>query len=654
MEARMVRRTGDGSGVIGRLGVVVVCVLVGVFGSTAIAASLPAAGPVASAGEDRAARPWLDTDRTIDQRIADLLDAMTLDEKVGQITQIENLSVSPDAAAGLLLGSVLSGGGGNPAGQNTAPAWYAMVEAYQRAALGTRLGIPLLYGVDMVHGAAHMTGATIFPHNIGLGATGDAALVTQVCRATAVESSAAGVRWTFGPVVAVPQDVRWGRTYEAFGEEPDLVSRLGAACIRGLQGNDLTNQGSIAATAKHFLGDGGTAYGSSTASAMGRPYLLDQGVDVLDDATIASLFLPPYAAAVDAGVRVVMTSFSSTREGGKVTGDHHWITDVLKDQLSFSGMVVSDWGAVDQIDPNDYEASVTAAMDAGVDMVMVPYDAERFGSALRASVAAGDVPMSRIDDAVSRILRVKLEMGLFEHPMPLPGLWDQVGSAADRALARTAVSRSAVLLKTRPGALPIAPDASVLLAGPGADDVGISSGGWTLSWQGQAGDVTAGTTLRAAMESVLGASVRFDRTGAFADGTHADVGVVVVAERPYAEGVGDSADLALPAADLAVIERVRPLVDTLVVVILSGRPVIVSGITDRADAVVAAWLPGTEDEGIADLLLGTEPFTGTSPYTWPLNAEDAPRVGKTACEGAVYPVGYGLDATGRLLGPEPC
>ena len=637
---------------------VVLSLLLGLSGSSAIAASPavlpPSASPAPSADPSLPTRPWLDTSLSIEDRIAALLSQMTLDEKIGQMTQIESDSVRPAGVAKYLLGSVLASGSGNPAGQNTAQNWYAMVDGYQQAALGTRLGIPIMYGVDMVHGASHMTGTTIFPQNIGLGAARDPALVQRVCRATAAESAAAGVRWTFGPVVAVPQDVRWGRTYEGYGEHPALVRQLGVACIEGLQGGDLTGQASIVATAKHFLGDGGTAFGSSTQDIMDTPYLLDQGVTDLDDATISKLFLPPYAAAVRHGVRVIMTSYSSTRDGGKVTGDRHWITDVLKGKLGFTGMVLSDWGAVDQIQPDDYEASVVAAINAGVDMVMVPYDAVRFQATLHAAIAGGDVPESRIDDAVSRILRVKFEMGLFEHPMPPSGLWDGVGSAAHRALARTAVSRSAVLLQTSPGALPIASDRTVLLAGVGADDIGIASGGWTLTWQGQAGPVTTGTTLRSALASELGANVQFDRFGAFPAGTHADVGVVVVSEPPYAEGVGDSADLRLSAPVLSVVGKVRPLVDTLVVVILSGRPVILSGITDQADAVVAAWLPGTESEGIADVLLGVEPFTGRTPYTWPVAAADAPRVGKAACEGAVYPYGYGLDASGKRLGPKAC
>jgi beta-glucosidase len=646
-------------GLAARLGLVAVAIVFAACGSSVSTAS-PAAtttsganGTAAATSGGNAAKPWLDTSKTVDQRVALLLAQMTVDEKIGQMTQIENNSISPSAAAEALLGSVQSGGDGNPKGENTAENWYYMVSDYQDAALGTRLGIPLMYGVDMVHGVSHMTGTTIFPHNIGMGATHDAALVAQACQVTATESNAAGVRWTYSPVVAVPQDVRWGRTYEGFGENTELVTQLGTACIKALQGGKLTDPGTMAATAKHFIGDGGTAYGSSTTNIMNVQYALDQGVTEMDNATIEKMFLPPYQDAIKNGVRIVMTSFSSTQEGGRITGDKHWITDVLKGRLGFTGMVISDWGAVDQIS-NNYKEAVKAAVNAGEDMIMAPYDAKKFQTTLKSLVTAGDVSQARIDDAVTRILRVKFEMGLFETPMPPSGKWDTVGSAANRAIASKAVSESAVLLKTGSGVLPVKADASVLLAGVGADDIGISVGGWTLSWQGNAGEVTTGTTLKAALTSRLGAKLAFDAAGSFASGTHASVGIVVVAERPYAEGIGDSADLELPAGDMAVIAKVRPLVDKLIVVVISGRPMMLSGIVDKADAVIAAWLPGTEQQGIADVLLGSLPFTGTTPYTWPKTAADAPRTGKTACQGAVYPYGYGLDATGKLLGPAAC
>jgi beta-glucosidase len=594
----------------------------------------------------------MDTTNSVDDRVAALLAQMTLDEKIGQMTQIEKNSIDAATSAAFNLGSILSGGGGYPS-PNTPQAWYEMVDAYQQAALGTRLGIPIIYGVDAVHGHNNVEGATIFPHNVGLGAANDPALVEQVCRATAVEMNATGIRWDFGPVIAVPQDVRWGRTPEGYSEDTERVSTLGAACIEGLQGPGLSADDTAAATAKHFIGDGGTAFGSSIADGPTGPYLLDQGVDQMDEATLLDLFLPPYRAALESGARTVMISFSSTT-AGKVHGDHHLITEVLKGELGFTGFTVSDWGGVDQIAPSDYSASVAQAINAGVDMVMVPTDYLRFTSTMKALVEAGTIEQDRIDDAVTRILRVKFEMGLFERPIPLAGRESVVGSDAHRAIARTAVAASAVLLKTSPGVLPLAASGQkVLLAGRGADDIGIQSGGWTITWQGSPGDITPGTTLAAALKARLGDSLAYHRNAVFPAGTKADIGIVVVAERPYAEGVGDSSTLALPNEDLALLAKMRRLAGKLVVVVMSGRPVVLGDVAS-ADAIVAAWLPGTEATGLADVLLGDEPFVGTTPYTWPMTPEDAPRLGKSACEGAVYPVGYGLDATGKLLGPAAC
>jgi beta-glucosidase len=594
----------------------------------------------------------MDPSRPVDDRVAALLSQMTLDEKIGQMTQIEKNAIDATNAAAFNLGSILSGGGGFPS-PNTPQAWYDMVNAYQQAALGARLGIPIIYGVDAVHGHNNVEGASIFPQNVGMGATNDPALVRQACAATALEMNATGVRWDFGPVVAVPQDVRWGRTFEGYGEDTDLVSRLGAACIEGLQGSGLSADDTAAATAKHFIGDGGTAFGSSTASGPTGPYLLDQGVDQMDEATLLRLFLPPYRAAVDSGVRIVMVSYSSTT-AGKVHGDHHLVTDILKGQLAFTGFVVSDWGGVDQVVPGDYPASLAQGINAGIDMVMVPTDYVRFITTLKSQVQAGTIRQDRIDDAVTRILRVKFEMGLFEKPMPAAGRVAEVGKDADRAIARTAVARSAVLLRTTPNVLPIAASGKkVLLAGEGADDIGIQSGGWTITWQGAAGQITSGTTIQGALKARLGDNLTFDRSAAFPAGTKADIGIVVVAERPYAEGVGDSSTLALPSEDLALLAKVRPLVNDLIAVVLSGRPMIL-GDAASADAVVEAWLPGTEAAGLADVLLGDEPFVGTTPYTWPKTAADAARAGRSACDGAVYPVGYGLDATGKPLGRAAC
>ncbi len=573
---------------------------------------------------------------------------MTIDEKIGQMTQLEKGSVDPQGVADLLLGSVLSGGGGAPT-PNDAAGWYAMVKAYQDAALGTRLGIPMLYGVDAVHGHNNVVGATIFPHQVGLGAAHDPDLMLRIGHATAAEMAATGIRWDFGPVVAVPQDVRWGRAYEGYGEDPTAVSTLASAFITGLQGDDLAKQTSAAATAKHFVGDGGTAWGSSTTPG----YSIDQGVvPDMDEETFDAIHLAPYRAALDAGARIVMASFSSTGDG-KVHADHHLLTEVLTGDLGFTGFVVSDWAGVDQVDP-DYDTAVAKAISAGVDMVMVPTDGARFQAAVKAGLDAGAITEERIDDAVARILAVKFEMGLFEDPMP-PEAADQLGSDAHRAIAREAAGKSAVLLKTAPGLLPLsATEGDVLVAGSGADDIGLQSGGWTISWQGSGGPTTPGTTIVDDLRARLGDRLVYAGARAIPDGTHAQTGIVVVAEPPYAEGVGDSATLALPDADLATIDAVRPLVDRLVVVIVSGRPVVLDRILPAADAVVAAWLPGTEGAGVGDVLFGDRPFTATTPYTWPLTPDDAPRTGKAACDGAVFPLGYGLDAAAAPLGPAAC
>lgn len=605
------------------------------------APSIPASEPPPSTAAD-----WRDPSLAPAARADALLREMTPTEKIGQMTQLELGSVTPQAVADLSLGSVLSGGGGAPL-VNDADNWHRMVSTFQTAALGTRLGIPILYGVDAVHGHNTVVGATIFPHNIGLGAAGDAALVERIGRATAEEMVATGVRWNFGPVVAVPQDVRWGRTYEGFGQDPALVGELGGAYIRGLQGASLADSASVAATAKHFVGDGGTGWGTSTTG----DYEIDQGVTDVDDATFRDVHLAPYRAALDAGARIVMASFSSTADG-KVHGDRHLLTDVLKGELGFSGFVVSDWAGVDQVDP-DSDTAVAQAITAGIDMVMVPSDGQRFQAAVGAGIAAGTIEPDRIDDAVRRILLVKFEMGLFEAPMPPAGGGAVLGSVAHRALGREAAAASAVLLATGEGVLPIGPDETILLAGSGADDIGLQSGGWTITWQGSPGDITPGTTIGEALRERFGGE-RVVSVAAVEGGERPPVGAVVVAEPPYAEGVGDSATLELPADDIAVVEAVRPLVDRLIVVILSGRPVMLEEILSEADAVVAAWLPGTEGAGVVDLLAGDVPFTATTPFTWPRTPEDAPRTGKEPCDGAVFPSGYGRDASGAPLGPPAC
>ncbi|HEX5014024.1 MAG TPA: glycoside hydrolase family 3 protein [Candidatus Limnocylindrales bacterium] len=635
-----------------RLTTLVLCLalIASACGTPAPSASPAAsAGPsVASPGSSSAAAPWLDPTAATDDRVAALLAEMTLAEKIGQMTLVEKGSIDAGGVRDAVVGGVLSGGGGSPP-DNTPAGWHEMVAAYQSAASETRLGIPILYGVDAVHGHNNVIGATIFPHNIGLGAVGDPALVEKVGRATALETAATGIRWDYAPVIAVPQDIRWGRTYEGYGESTALVAGLGSAFVRGLQGGgNLAADGAVAATPKHFVGDGGTAWGTSGQGG----YRIDQGVTAGDEALIRELYLPPYEDAIEAGARIIMASFSGTEAGGKIHGDRHWLTEVLKDELGFSGFLVSDWEAINQVD-SDYTTAVTQSINAGIDMVMVPYDYTLFQRVLTDVVAGGGVAQERIDDAVARILRVKFEMGLFEQPMP--DLRETLVGAADhRTLAREAVARSMTLLKTTGDVLPLRGDADVLLAGAGADDIGIQSGGWTISWQGSDGEITPGTSIAEGLVEEFGDRVRLVTPRELNDAAPAKVGVLVIAERPYAEGVGDSAVLRPFQRDVDLLPVMRSKVDRLIVLLVSGRPLVVPEVFETADAVVAAWLPGTEGAGVADVLAGKRPFEGRTPYTWPVAPDDAPRTGKDACDGAVFPAGYGLAADGRLLGEQPC
>ncbi len=579
-------------------------------------------------------------DALVEARVADLLSRMSLAEKIGQMTQVEKNSIAPEDVTVYWVGSVLSGGGGSPR-PNTPEAWHAMVSDYQNAALATRLGIPILYGVDAVHGHNNLRDATIFPHNIGLGAASDPALVAAIAAATAAELHATGVHWNFAPVVAAPQDIRWGRTYEGYGEATALVSELGAAFVRS------TQDAGILATPKHFIGDGATAFGSSTTG----DYLLDQGDARIDEETLRRLFLPPYAAAIAAGARSVMASFSSWN-GDKVHGSRYLLTDVLKGELGFDGFVVSDWQAIDQL-PGDFYSDVVTAINAGIDMVMVPYDYRTFITTLTQAVEQGDVAQARIDDAVSRILRVKFEQGLFEQPLAAAADTAVVGSPAHRNLARTAVQQSLVLLKND-GVLPLSEDADlILVAGEAANDIGRQAGGWTIEWQGGNSDITAGTTIVDGIREIVAPAMRveFNRFGRFdqvVDAAGAPLPAAacigVVGELPYAEGLGDRRSLNLADNEREMLVRLRARCDKLVVVIVSGRPLVITEDLPQWDALVAAWLPGSEGAGVADLLFGAAPFTGKLSYTWPASNDQLPiNVNRDLQRGApLFPLGFGL------------
>jgi beta-glucosidase len=603
----------------------------------------PAPAPEASAGYKDASLP-------VESRVENLLALMSLDEKIGQMTQVENNSIEPDDVTKYAIGSVLTGGDGISL-ENKPADWASLVKRYQDAALQTRLGIPMIYGIDSVHGMAHVNGATVFPHNIGLGATRDAKLVRAIGQATAEEMLGLGIPWNFGPVVAAPQDIRWGRTYEGFSEDSALVTELSSAYIEGFQA---VGDGATGATAKHYLGDGGTQFGTSSAFIQ-KPFLLDQGDVRYDEAEARALFLPPYKAAVDAGVMSVMVSFSSWN-GMKMHAHKYFITDVLKGELGFEGFVVSDWGGIDQID-DDYDAAVVTAINAGIDMNMVPYDYQRFIKSMKRAVKSGAIPQERIDDAVRRILRAKFALGLFEHPYGDPSLAASVGSEAHRALARQAVRESLVLLKNENGALPIDKvGGTIYVAGGSADSVGIQCGGWSLTWQGSVGaNMRGGTSILQAIKAAVspGTKVEYSMAGEFEG--RADVGIVVIGEAPYAEGVGDDDNLELSPGDILGITNTRAHADKLVVVLLSGRPMVITGQLAQADAWVAAWLPGTEGAGVTDVLFGDAPFAGRTPYTWPRSNEQLPINinnvdGKTGCAGPLFPAGYRLVGAGAAGG----
>ncbi len=592
----------------------------------------------------------------IEAQVEALLAEMTLLEKIGQMTQVEKGSIQPEQVSEYFIGSVLSGGGGGPIA-NTPAAWLEMTSGYHEAARQTRLSIPLLYGVDAVHGHNNVLGATIFPHNIGLGATRNADLVERIGRATALEVAATGIDWDFAPVVAVPQDIRWGRTYEGYAEETALVSTLGTAFLHGLQGDSLSAPETVLGTPKHYVADGAAAWGTSTSSG----YQIDQGDAVINEATLRAIHLPPYIDAIENGARSIMVSFSSWN-GTKLHADRYLLTDVLKGELGFDGFLVSDWQAIDQI-PGPYESDVATAINAGIDMVMVPYDYETFISTLTSAVENGDVASERIDDAVRRILRVKRELGLFEPTGADAVALSAVGSAEHRELAREAVQQSLVLLQNRNGALPLNKATPLIyVGGAAADDIGIQSGGWTISWQGRAGEITPGTTILAAIEQAVGpdAEVVYSRAGEFPGefDERASVGIAVVGERPYAEGQGDRADLALSDADASLIEAMRASSDALIVVLATGRPLIITDLLGEADAWVVAWLPGTEGQGVADVLFGDVEFVGRLPFTWPRTMQQIPIQASDfdGCDGPLFPFGYGLTAedSGGDVGPLDC
>ena len=567
-----------------------------------------------------------------------LMSDMTLKEKIGQMTQVDRQflnDISDISKYG--FGSLLSGGGSTPA-TNEPKAWADMYDSYQREALKTRLQIPLIYGIDAVHGHNNVVGATIFPHNIGLGATRDAALVEAVARATALEVAATGMDWDFAPCLAVPDDYRWGRTYEGFSEDTDLVSQLGGAAVRGYQSTDISNPQSVLACAKHFIGDGGTTFGT------GLNNLIDRGNLAISEEELRKRHLPPFQKAIDEGVATFMAAYNTWNDV-KCHANKFLLTDLLKDELGFKGFVVSDWAAIEEI-PGDYKSDIITSINAGIDMVMVP-GAVKFGNEsfenflklLEESVQEGSIPMERIDDAVKRILLIKKQSGLFDRPFSDQQLLAHIGSDKHRQIAREAVRKSMVLLKNKDGILPLPKEGkTIIVAGRGADNIGMQSGGWTISWQGDMGQTTDGTTILDAIKSAVspGTVVEYTPDGTAYTG---DLAVVVVGEKPYAEMQGDRKDLKLDKEDLDVIKRFKENDIPVVVVLLSGRPMIITDEIEKWDGLIAAWLPGTEGSGVADVLFGDYNPTGKLSFSWPKNINQFPINPE---DDHLYSFGFGL------------
>src|SRR5450432_1735474 len=570
-------------------------------------------------------------------RASALLAQMTPTEKYAQMMQMERAALTPALVTQYDIGSAFSQGGSGPA-TNTPSAWADMNDAYQQAALASRLKIPIIYGADEVHGVGTVAGATVFPHNIGIGATRDVALAGQIGQITASEALGVGVRFLFSPVVAVALNERWGRTYESFGETSDLASMFGVAMTTGLQFTATGAATGILAGAKHYLGDGGTLNG------------VNGGVTAGDEAALEAIHLTPYRATVAAHVGSIMASYS-TWQTTKMHVDKAMITDTLKGTLGFGGFVSSDFDACFQLGLASTAAGEQQGfgecLNAGIDMFMlyrvdIPTTLGFFNA-----LVPGTVPQSRIDDAVRRIVAVKCELGLFSGSgMVDRTLTAQVGSAAHRAVARKAVQESLVVLKNSGNVLPLAKTAPIVLGGKSADSTENQCGGWTITWQGTAtkGLETAGvTTVRQAMQTVLGASNVSYSLGGTTVAAGATVGVAVIGETPYAEGMGDSANLELAAADVATVQAMKTAGLKTVVVLVTGRPLLLDAILPIADAIVVAWLPGSEGgSGIADVLFGDAHPSGKLPQTWPTSMAQIPINYGDANYNPLYPFGFGL------------
>ncbi|MGI9242788.1 MAG: glycoside hydrolase family 3 N-terminal domain-containing protein [Verrucomicrobiales bacterium] len=588
---------------------------------------------------------YLDPSRPVAERVEDLIGRMTTNEKIGQ-----TCLVGSDFLVGThrgdpvhqesdirdwMLGGLFSGGGSAPS-PNTVESWADTIDRFQAYALSTRLGIPVIYGSDAVHGHNNMRDATLFPHNVGLGASGDAALVERIARATALECAAAGVRWSFAPTVSIARDVRWGRVYESFGEIPSVATPLAAATVRGLHGEDLSRPGAVLACAKHFVGDGGASWGTGPFDT------IDRGDAVIDEATLRQLHLPPFEAAISEGCLSIMAALS-TWNGAQLHGHRYMLTDVLKGELGFRGFVLSDWRGIDALDYGSYRGAITAAVNAGLDLNMIPDRYVEYSQQYRIAASTAAIPMARLDDAVRRILTVKFELGLFERPFSARELIPVVRSREHLQLAREAVAKSIVLLKNDATLLPLSKDmARIHVAGRHARDVGLQCGGWTISWQGSAGATTAGTTILEAITASVSAATEVSHSDDGGGAAGADVCLVVIGEEPYAEFRGDSAGLRPSATDLATLARARVSGVPLILMVISGRPLILDPEIDDCQACLALWLPGTEGQGVADVLFADQFVRGITPQSWPRSDSALPiNVGDAVYE-PLFPFGAGI------------
>lgn len=558
----------------------------------------------------------------IEARVNDLLTRMTLEEKIGQMALVDKNSLGKiEDISRYYLGGILSGAGAKPEA-NTPQGWLDMTTEMKIQASKSRLGIPILYGVDANHGHSNVLGATVFPHAIGLGASGDPELIEQIASITSDELSATGINWSYSPSLDAPKDMRWGRVYEAFSDNPELIGELGSAFISGTQ-KTKPDKTYVMASAKHYLATGAMEWDQSNH----KKFKIDQGKTIPNETMLATEYLPPYKKAVEADVASIMVGLNQWGDE-RIIDSKYLLTDKLKGELGFKGFLVSDWyGVYEYSETSKYDANIKT-INAGLDMAMLPYDYKQFLIDVRKAVNNGKINQTRIDDAVGRILHQKFKAGLFDI-QPNSITTEVVGSEKHRQVAREAVASSAVLLKNNNSLLPLPKDTErILIAGSGADNVGRQSGAWTVEWQGVDGNWMPGGTsilqgIRDAVE--VNSTVEYEKDAMFGtSSSKADIGIAVVSEKPYAEGWGDNANPTLSAEDLEVIEKLKKSSNKVIVIIISGRPLIITDQLPSWDAVVAVWLPGSEGAGVADVLFGIVPFKAKLPVSWPANIQQVP------------------------------